>query len=324
MNGTPYLSTMPRCRTALLFGGAAIAAVGGFVLFPDNLGLLTQIVIMMIFVLSLDLALGYAGIATLGHAALFGSGAYAAGLFAVHVSPAPLPGLIVGGVAGAVVAWGSGLLLLRNSGLSLLMLSIAVAMVLQETANQARAITGGADGLTDIVMDPILGAVEFDLLGQTGYWYAVAVLFVVLLVMRRIVASPFGHAIRGVHDSAPRMRAIGTPVYRRLLTAYVMAGVVAGIAGALSAQVTELVSLDVFDFSLSAEAIVMLVLGGAGRLYGALIGTAVFMAVHHWAASVDPFNWLFIIAGLILIVVFAVPSGIVGVPKTLQALVRKR
>jgi branched-chain amino acid transport system permease protein len=310
-------------RFAILNAVLIALAYAAFLLFPYNLGFLTRIVIMMIFVLSLDLVLGYAGIATLGHAALYGTGAYAAGLFAVHVSGAPVAGLLIGAVGGALTAFISGLLLMRARGLTLLMLSIAFAQICFEIANKARPVTGGADGLSGIRMEPVLGLFEFDFVGQTGFWYAVAVLLILLAALRILVASPFGLSSRGIHESVPRMRAIGTPVYWRLVTIYTISGAIAGVAGALSAQVTELVSLEVYGFSLSAEAVIMLILGGAGRLYGALVGTVMFMTVHHVAASVDPFNWLFIIGGMVILVVFFVPSGLLGVPGSLARFVRR-
>lgn len=305
----------------LLVGLGAGAA---YVVFPYDLGFLTRIMIMALLVLSVDLVLGYGGIATLGQAAMYGTGAYAAGLFAVHVSGAPLPGLLVGALAGAAMAFLSGLLVLRARGLTLLMLSIAVAQVLMEVANKARPMTGGTDGLSGITMSPILGVFDFDFIGQTAYWYVLSVLLVVLGLLRAITASPFGLSVRGIHDSPERAAAIGTPVYGRLVLLYTVGGAVAGIAGALAAQVTELVSLEVYGFPLSAEAVIMLILGGAGRLYGALIGTVIFMAVHHIAASVDPFNWLFVIGALVLLVVFFVPEGLLGLPAGLRRLTRGR
>jgi len=296
----------------VLLIGAGIAA---FFLFPDNLGFMTRVLIMIIMVLSLDLVLGYAGVATLGHSALFGGGAYAAGLFAVYFSGDPLLGLAIGAIGGAAIAFISGLMLMRANGLTLLMLSIAVAQVLQEIANKERSITGGSDGLLGISMDPILGLYAFDFIGKTGYWYSFIVLIVVFYFLKIIVASPFGLVARGIHESAPRMRAIGTPVYWRLVGIYTIAGAVAGIGGALSAQVTELVSLDALGFTLSAEAMIMLILGGLGRLYGAIFGTVIFMSVHHFAAAIDPFNWLFAIGALVLIVVYFVPEGFMGLPK---------
>ncbi|WP_205602517.1 branched-chain amino acid ABC transporter permease [Chelativorans alearense] len=314
-------TSLPIAKTHWPLVFLTLGACAAFLLFPYDLGFMTRILIMMVFVISFDLILGYAGIATLGHAAMYGCGAYAAGLFAVHISPDPLLGLASGAAMGALIAFVSGLLLMRAHGLSLLMLSIAVTMVLQEIASKARDVTGGADGLTGISMGPILGVFEFDFIGKTAYWYAFCALFVILALLRILVASPFGLALRGIKDSSSRMRAIGTPVYWRKVTAYVIAGAIAGIAGALSAQITSLVSVEVFNFALSAEVMVMLVLGGSGRLYGALIGTLVFMTVHHVAASIDPFNWLFAIGFMVLGIVFFLPDGLISLPKRIRRMI---
>jgi branched-chain amino acid transport system permease protein len=302
-------------NTRIILDLALIAAgIAAFYVFPNSLGFMTRVLIMIIMVLSLDLVLGYAGIATLGHAAVFGAGAYGAGLFAVYMSADPLLGLVVGMIAGAVVAFVSGLILMRASGLTLLMLSIAVAQVLQEIVNKERWLTGGSDGLMGIDMGPILGVYTFDFMGKTGYWYALIVLIAVFFFLKIVVASPFGLVARGIHESPERMRAIGTPVYWRLIGIYTLAGGVAGIGGALSAQVTELVALESLGFALSAEALIMLILGGLGRLYGAVFGTVIFMTVHHTAAAIDPFNWLFVIGALVLFVVYFVPEGLLGLP----------
>lgn len=308
LRGVPFLA-----ETILL-----ATAVAMYFLLPYSLGFLTRVLILMVLVLSIDLLLGYAGIATLGQAAMYGAGAYAAGLFAIHVWADPLAGLVVGAVAGAALALVSGLVLMRAHGLTLIMLTIAVAQICMEIANKARGVTGGSDGLRGIRMDPVLGLFAFDFVGQTGFWYALAVLTGVFLFLRVLTRSAFGLSLRGIHDSPARMTGIGAPVYSRKVAAYTLAGAVAGIAGALTAQVTQLVSIEVFAFTLSAEALIMLVLGGTGRLFGAIIGVAVFMAVHHTAAAHDPFNWLFVIGAMVLAVVFFVPGGLVSLPRALM------
>ena len=305
--------------------GAPVALLGvvgliAFFAFPYDLGFLTRILIMMIFVLSIDLVLGYGCIATLGQAAMYGTGAYAAGLFAVHISANPLLGLLIGAGAGAGVAFLSGLIVLRAHGLGLLMLTIAVAQILHEIANKARVVTGGADGLSGIRMAPLFGRWHFDFIGQTGYLYALAVLVLVMVFLRALCVAPLGLTARGIHESPVRMAAIGVPVYGRRVLIYTIAGGLAGLAGALSAQVTALVSLQVFSFSLSAEAVVMLILGGTGRLWGAIFGTAIFMVIHHLAATADPYNWLFVIGILLLGVVYFIPGGLMGVRQRLRIL----
>ncbi|RVV98873.1 branched-chain amino acid ABC transporter permease [Mesobaculum littorinae] len=308
-------------RNLILPLACLLAAVAAFFVFPYDLAFLTRIVIMIVFVLSIDLVLGYAGIPTLGQAAMYGSGAYAAGLFSIHVWGDPLAGLAVGALAGAAIAALSGLVVMRARGLTLIMLTIAVAAILHELANRARGLTGGADGLRGIRVDPVLGLFEFDFIGRTGYWYALAVAVAVFVLLAVIVRSPFGLSLRGIHESPARMTAIGASVYWRQITAYVIGGAVAGIAGALAAQITQLVSLEVFAFALSAEAVIMLILGGTGRLTGAVIGTTLFMTVEHIAAANDPFNWLFVIGALVLAVVFFLPAGLIALPRALTGLI---
>ncbi|MBV7380013.1 branched-chain amino acid ABC transporter permease [Maritimibacter dapengensis] len=314
------LMRIPFAVEALLIALLVIA----FFAFPYNLAFVTRILIMVLFVLSIDLVLGFAGIATLGQAALYGTGAYAAGLFAVHVTAAPLPGLLIGMVAGAALAFLSGLVLLRTKGLTLIMLTIAVAQICQEVANKARDVTGGADGLRGIRMEPVLGLFEFDFIGITAYWYVAIVVFIVFLALKRLAAAPLGLSLRGIHESPERMLAIGAPVYRRQVLAYTLGGGIAGIAGALAAQVTQLVSLEVYSFTLSAEALIMLILGGTGRLWGAIVGVVLFMTVHHVAASADPYNWLFFIGFMVLGVVFFLPGGMIRLPQALLRLGRQR
>ncbi|MCL4676302.1 MAG: branched-chain amino acid ABC transporter permease [Pararhodobacter sp.] len=313
---------LPALRGVLPDAALLLLAVAAFYLFPYDLAFLTRIVIMAIFVLSIDLILGLGGIVTLGQAAFYGTGAYVAGIFALHVSNDPVLGLVLGMAAGAAIALISGLLLMRANGLTLIMLSIGVAQVLHEIANRARDVTGGADGMPGIRMGPVLGLWQFDFIGRTGYIYCVVVLFVLLFALKILKASPFGLMVRGIHENPARMRAIGTPVYFRLLVLYTLGGGVAGIAGALTAQITQLVSLEVFSFTLSAEAVIMLILGGMGKLYGAIIGTLLFMIVHHLAASIDPVNWLFLIGLMVLVVVFFLPRGLLGLPAALHRMVR--
>jgi branched-chain amino acid transport system permease protein len=288
----------------------AVLGLAAWVALPDQLGLLTRIFTTALLVLSLDLVVGIAGLATLGQAALFGAGAYAAGIFALRVVADPLIGLVVGIGAGAGVALVSGAFVLRYQGFTLLMLTVAVAQILASLANKARDWTGGDDGLTGFAPGPLLGLFSFDLQGRTAALYALAVLVVGLYVARRVVDSPFGLAVRGIHENRARMAALGTPVFARLLAMYTLAGALAGAAGALSAQTNAIVGLDSLGFALSAEALVMLVLGGTGRLMGALIGATIFTLLHHTAASINPYHWLFVIGGALMVVVLVPPAKI--------------
>lgn len=301
----PTLRQPPAWRLPLIV--AVVCAVAG-VLLPEQLGLLTRMAVMALLVLSVDLVVGYAGLPTLGQAAMFGVGAYAAGLAALRWSADPLIGLACGTFAGALTAALSGLFVLRYQGFTFLMLTIAVAQILESTASKARTITGGDDGLSGFFLSPLFGRIEFDLEGRTAFAYSAGVLVLVLYLLRRLVQSPFGLSVQGIHQSRARMSALGTAIVPQLWRMYTLAGGVAGAAGALSAQAAGIVGLDTLSFSLSADALVMLVLGGTGRLGGALIGTVVFMVLHHTAASVNPYHWLFVIGALLMGVVL-LPRG---------------
>jgi len=291
--------------TPLLLAALIVAL---YWLLPGSTLILTRIAILAIFVLSLDLITGYAGLATLGHAALFGTGAYAAGLSALHFTSEPLSGLLIASLAGALLALLCGAFLVRYQGLAFLMLTIAVAQIMQNLASKMQGLTGGDDGLSGFEIAPVFGRFEFDMFGTTGYWYSAVWLLLAYGILRRIMRSPFGLCCQGIRENRERMQANGTRITPHLLRLYVISGAFAGLAGGLSAQVTQVVGLDSLGFSLSAEALVMLVLGGAGRLSGALIGTALFVGIHHFASLANPFHWLFVVGGLLMVVVF-LPKG---------------
>ncbi len=287
------------------------ALVAPFVL-PDDHLFLSQIAILGLFCLSLDLVLGIAGILSLGQAAFFGLGGYTAGLFAIHVDGDPLLGLVVAMVATSLLGVLAAPLLLGGRDLTRLLITVAVAGILYEAANKWSAVTGGVDGLQGIVIAPLFGKIEFDLGGTVAYWYALAVLFLVFLGLRRLKSSPFGLALAGIRLNPQRMPALGVPVDRRLTVAYAIGGAVAGIAGALLAQTTQFVSLDALSFHRSAELMLILVLGGAGNLYGALLGAIVFSVAHHLLSEINPMYWQFWMGTLLILIVLFAKDGLTG------------
>ncbi len=300
-----------------------IVAMIGYYLFPNNLALLTRIIAIAFLVLSVDLVTGYCGVATLGHAALFGAGAYAAGIASAHYGISdPLLMTLVGAVAGAIAGLLSGLVILRAHGLPQLVLSIAVVHLFHEAANKASAWTGGSDGLSGISTSALLGMFQFDLWGRTAYVYGVSLLLVVFVLLQFIVRSPFGMLARGVREDPLRVAAMGASVQSVLLRMYVISGVVAGIGGALNAISTQVVGLDSLSFTLSAESLVMLVLGGTGSLYGALIGTVAFMWFEDVVSSANPFHWLTMVGVLLIAVVLFAPKGLYGTASVLVARMR--
>lgn len=303
-----------------LIGVAVIllAAIGGYFLFPDNLALLTRVIAIMLLVLSLDLVTGYCGVATLGHAALFGAGAYAAGIAAVTFGVTePVSMIGIGAIAGAIAGLISGIVILRGHGLAQLVLSIAVIHLFHEAANKASTYTGGSDGLSGIAPDPVFGLFEFDLWGRTAYAFGIVLLVLVFVFLRVLVRSPFGMLCRGIRQDPIRVSAMGASVKTSLIKMYVISGAVAGIGGALNAVSTQVVGLDSLSFTNSAEALVMLVLGGAGSLFGALAGTVVFMWFEHVVSAANPFHWLTIVGALLIAVVLFAPKGLYGTAASL-------
>ncbi|MDQ6618255.1 MAG: branched-chain amino acid ABC transporter permease [Pseudomonadota bacterium] len=283
-----------------------LVALVSLVAFPSKHLILTEIAILALFALSLDLILGYAGILSLGHAAFFGAGAYAAGLLAKHgVIAEPLLALVAAGVAAALLGFFTSFLVLRGSDLTRLMVTLGIALMLREIANRFASITGGADGLQGITMAPLLGRFAFDIAGHVAYAYSLAVLFILFVIARRLVQSPFGLSLRSVRGNARRAGAIGIPVKTRLVAIYTIAAFYAGIAGALLAQTTQFCSLDVLSFDRSADLLLVLVLGGIGYLYGGLIGAVVFKLMQDWLAAMTPQYWQFWI-GLMLVVIVLV------------------
>jgi branched-chain amino acid transport system permease protein len=283
-----------------------------FFAFPSYRVLGSQILITGLFAVSLDLILGYAGIVSLGHAAFFGLGAYAAGLLAVHGWHEPISGLLIAALVAAVAGYLVSFLVVRGGDLTRLMVTLGIALMLWEAANKASSITGGVDGLGGVTIGKILGVWGFDIGGRTAYVYALVVVFGVFVLLRRLVNSPFGLSLRGIREGGRRMPAIGAPVARRLRAVFTVAAAVAGLAGALLAQATQFVGIDTLGFPRSAELLIMLVLGGAGRLYGGLVGAAIFMIAQDYLSGIDPVYWQFWLGFFLVVIVLFAHGGILG------------
>jgi branched-chain amino acid transport system permease protein len=286
--------------------------VAAFFLAPGYLVLVSQIMIVGLFALSLDLILGYAGIVSLGHAAFFGVGAYTAGLLAVHGWGEPISGLFVAGAVAALAGYLVSFLIVRGQDLTRLMVTLGIGLMLVDAANKAAFITGGVDGLSGMMVGKLLGVFEFDLAGQTAFIYSYVVLFLLFVVLRRLVNSPFGLSLKGIREGGRRMPAIGADVSKRLTAIFTVGAAVAGVAGALLAQTTQFVGLDSLGFARSAELLIVLVLGGTGRLYGALVGAIVFMLAQDYIAGLNPAYWQFWIGLLLIVIVLFARGGILG------------
>lgn len=267
--------------------------------------IINEIAIVALFAVSLDLVLGYTGIVSLGHAAFLGFGAYSAALFAKHIHPDPLLGLVVGMAAATLLGTVCSLSIMRGSDLTRLMVTLGTALILLELANKFSDLTGGADGLQGVIMGPLLGQFEFDLMGQTSAWYSLAVLLVLFVLARRLVHAPLGATLKAVRDNRLRAMAIGIPVTARLAVVYTVAAGIAGAAGALMAQTTGFASLDVFAMDRSADVMLMLAIGGVGWLYGGIAGAVAFKLMYDVIANITPQYWTFWM-GLFLVVLVLV------------------
>jgi branched-chain amino acid transport system permease protein len=270
------------------------------------------VLLMIVFALSLDLIVGYAGIVTLGHSAYFGFGAYTAGILAARFSGEPLLGLAAAALGAGVLGLLTGAVILRTYGLTLLMLTLAITSIVFEVASSASWLTGGSDGLHSVPVQPVLGVFRFDMFGTTAYLYCLAVLAVCWYLVRRVLHSPFGAALVGTRENDVRMHAIGAPVYLRRLTAYTLSCALAGVAGALLTQTTQFAGLSTLGFELSGEVLVMLVLGGVGRLYGAFLGPAVYIVARDYLARQTPEYWYMGIGVLLVFIVLFARGGILG------------
>lgn len=301
-----------------------VGAVAGYFLFPDHRALGSQILLTALFVLSLDLILGYVGVVSLGHAAFFGIGAYCAGILAARGWSEPISGLIAAGLLAAVCGYAMSFLVIRASDLARMMITLGVAGLLQESANQMSWLTGGADGLQGASTGPVFGVFHFDLFGKTAYGYCLAVLALAFVVIRRWIQAPIGLSLLGIRANAERMQALGVPVPSRLRFAFTAGAGLAGLSGALLAQTTQFVGLDVFGVLRSADVIMMLVIGGAGWLYGGLLGAAAFMLVQDLLSSVSPLYWQFWMGILLIAVVLFARGGLGGAGKRLVAAYRRK
>ena len=289
-----------------------LLALAAYMVFPGYLPLGAQILATILFVLSADLVLGYAGIVTLGHAAFFGAGAYTAGLLAANGWGEPVTGLLAASLVAALIGFLSGLLILRTTGLALLMQTLVVAATLYEAANKAGRWTGGDDGLSGMVVWPVFGLFRFDMFGRTAYAYCFVVLFLGWLLARQIVNSPFGRSLTGARENTARMHAIGAPVTRRRVIVYTISAGLAGASGALIAQTTSFVGLTSLSLERSGNALIMLIIGGVGRLYGAFIGVPLFMIAQDRFSTIDPVYWYFWLGLLMVMVVVFARGGVLG------------
>ena len=297
-----------------------VAGIAVFFAFPNYLAFGTQVLITILFALSLDLVLGYAGIVTLGHAAFFGAGAYTVGVLALHWGwSEPLSGLAAATLVAAAIGFVSGLVLLRTQGLTLLMLTLCTMTLLEQAANMGADWTGGFDGMPGLSFGKILGLFSFDqLYFRSQYLYVLAVLLACFVIVRALIYSSFGQSLTGIRENLLRMHAVGAPVRARLVAAYTISAALAGLAGGLFAQCTGYVNLSVLGLERAAGVLIVLILGGYGRLYGAFVGAIAYMVLEHLLAKAYPTAWQLGIGITLVVVVLYARNGILGIAAALH------
>jgi branched-chain amino acid transport system permease protein len=297
-----------------------VAGLAVFFLFPNHLAFGTQVLITILFALSLDLVLGYAGIVTLGHAAFFGAGAYTVGMLAAHGGwSEPLSGLAAAAAVAGAVGLVSGWIVLRTHGLTLLMLTLCTMALLEQAANMGAAWTGGFDGMPGLEFRPLFGLFEFDVLYfRTQYLYALAALLAGFLLVRMLVYSSFGRSLTGIRENLLRMHAIGAPVRARQVLVYAISAALAGVAGGLFTQANGFVNLAVLGLDRSAGVLIILILGGHGRLYGAFAGAIAYLVLEHTLAKAYPSAWQLGIGLTLVLVALYARNGILGFADALR------
>jgi branched-chain amino acid transport system permease protein len=295
-----------------------LVAASSYFLFPGHLVLLTQSLIAGLFAVSLDLLLGYAGIASMGHAAFFGIGAYTAGILAKNGYGDPILGLVAAGlIAGACGALCS-LLVARLHGIGMLMVTLGIGLSCYEIANRWRDLTGGDDGLQGMVVQPIFGRIAFDFDGHVAFIYSFIVIFALYLFARRLANSPFGLALLGIRENLRRVPALGIGVRSQLMLAFTIAASMAGIAGALLAETTQFIALEVLGFDRSISVLISLVMGGIGNLVGGMIGALVYTVARDELAELNPVYWNFWMGLILCAVVLSGSGGIIGLVRRIE------
>ncbi|MDF1551698.1 MAG: branched-chain amino acid ABC transporter permease [Deferrisomatales bacterium] len=299
-----------RFALTVLLALVALCAVTGPLLSTYYVGLLCQALIFALFAMSLDILVGYVGLPSLGHAAFFGVGAYAAGLLTLHFTHSFWWCALAG--VGAALAVGAlfGLLTVRTAGSSFLMITLALAQILWGVAFKWRSLTGGEDGLPGIVR-PDLGF-PWDVTSMHSYFYLVLVFFTLCGVgMALFVRSPFGLALQGVRESESRMQALGYNVWAYKYLGYLFASAVAGFAGVLYVYYNRFVSPNDLGIALSAKGLLMVILGGTGTLIGPVLGAGVIVVLEHVVSSYTQ-RWMMAIGVVYVLVVLFFPKGVLG------------
>lgn len=284
-----------------------------FVTSSYTVSIATEIFIFAIFALSLNILVGYTGLVSLGHAAFFGVGAYAAGLLSKHLSASVWLTLVIGLVAAIIAAAIIGFFCNRVSGFYFLMLTLAFSQMIYGIAHQWTTVTGGDNGLSGIPKPVVAG--EMTISHNIHLYFFILVIFVlVFLLLRLFVSSPLGAVLIGIKENETRMRAIGynTTFYKNL--AFIIAGGLGGLAGVLFTYFNGFVSPGDVYWTMSGKVLMMTLIGGAGTLLGPVLGAAFIVILETFVSSYTDY-WMWILGATFIFFVIFVPGGIVGLRK---------
>ncbi len=289
----------------ILWWGLAIAL---FFVFPEYRSLGALALVMVIFVISYDLILGYAGVMTMGQGMYFGIGAYVAAFLAQAGWGEVISGALISGAAAALIGGVIAPFLMRLKGLPIIMVTISMNLILFEIANKATWLTQGDDGIGGLTFTPLLGVFEWSMFGETKYLYALGWVLVTFLCVRLIIRSGFGLSLRGIKANRTRMELMGNAILPNLVIAYVISAGIAGIAGAVMTQTTSFAGLHGVNMEITFDGIVMLVIGGTATLVGGMFGAPIYIAFKHMAQEWNPFYWM-IVVGVFLILIMRFSKG---------------
>ncbi len=296
-----------------------LATLASYVLFPDYLLLLSSLFVLAIFALAYDLLQGHAGIVSLGHAAFFGLGAYAAAILARAGITEPVAGLAGAMLVSAAAAFCVTPIVVRGNDFTRLLVTLGMGFLLYEAANSARWLTRRRGRLFPTSRSgPSSGCFLSIFSARRPSSAALCVLAIVFVFLKRVTESPFGLALKGIRENTQRMPAIGAPVARHLAMAYTMSGAIAGLAGAVLAQTSHFASLDMLGFDRSAEVMMMTTIGGSGSIPGVVMGAAAFGFMKDYLSTVSPKYWHLGIGIVLMLSVFVIPNGIAGVADSLR------
>lgn len=314
-----FIGSSARTRSAVVVWAAAAVLLGLLAALPRlsgpyGLGLATEVLIFAVLAMSLDLLLGYAGLTSLGHAAYFGVGGYTVGLLARHLGITSIAALPLAVLAGAAVAALFGLLVLRVGGAYFLMLTLALGQLLYGLVWMWRPITGGDDGLAGIPRPSLPGGSGLLWDDRAFYYLTLLCALAACADMAWLARSRFGLALRGIRDSESRMASLGYDVRRYRYAAFVVAGAIAALAGALYAWFFGYVSPHHLSWALSGEVLVMVILGGAGTLWGPALGALAVNLLRYEVSSYTE-RWLTVLGLTFIAAVLFAPQGIAGLAR---------